>query len=209
MKVVKRFSKQSKLLPTCENFGRINQKRPIKRVSGKPRLPPNFGCIDKWNKNQLNSFRSYKIQQFLSEMLLQKSCNSLLKKVMNKKVRVDLRLQADRYIFRPAGGFFMWTWRGKFLNMSSSLARTHPVPVRWAAAEEGSPAAGGRAVTPPGTPECSSYPAGICPAQGGKETSVLRIRDILVPVRMRIRIFGSVTLTNGSADADPGGPKTR
>ncbi len=38
-------------------------------------------------------------------------------------------------------------------------------------------------------------------------TAVLRIRDILVRIRMRMRILGSVPLTNGSY-VDPGGPKT-
>jgi hypothetical protein len=36
---------------------------------------------------------------------------------------------------------------------------------------------------------------------------VLRIRDILARILIRIRILGSVSLTNRS-DADPGGPKT-
>jgi hypothetical protein len=40
-----------------------------------------------------------------------------------------------------------------------------------------------------------------------KSAIVLRIRDSLVRIRMRIWILGSVPLTNGS-DADPGGPKT-
>ncbi len=59
-----------------------------------------------------------------------------------------LRLQADRYIFRLTGGFFMWNWQ----KNPGNVVGTHPVPVRWAAGEEGSPAAGGRAATPPGTP---------------------------------------------------------
>jgi hypothetical protein len=81
------------------------------------------------------------------------------------------------YIFWLTGGFFDVT-----LVEKSGKCRygTHPVPVRWAAGEEwGSPAAGGRAGKPPGTPARSPDPAGICPAQGkecipsqGKEYSV-------------------------------------
>jgi hypothetical protein len=81
-------------------------------------------------------------------------------------------------------------WRIFYVDLArkilGNVVGTHPVPVRWAAGEEGSPA-GGRAGTPPGTPARSSCPAGICPAQGkeyitsqGKEYTVLRVRDILV-----------------------------
>jgi hypothetical protein len=79
----------------------------------------------------------------------------------------------------------MWTWR----KNPGNVVGTHPVPVRWAAGEEGGspPAAGGRAATPPGTPARSSCPAGICPAQGGKKQ----------------QCCGSVTFLYGSGSSNP------
>jgi hypothetical protein len=81
----------------------------------------------------------------------------------------------------------MWPWR----KNPGNVVGTHPVPVRWAAGEEGSPAGGGRAVTQPGTPARSPYPAGICPAQGGKKQQCCGS----VTFWHRILIFGSVTVT--------------
>ncbi len=92
----------------------------------------------------------------------------------------------------------MWPWR----KNPGNVVGTHPVPARWAAAEGGSPT-GGRAGIPPGTPARSPYPAGICPAQGEKNSSVADPWHFGRDPDLRIGSCDADTDTDPDADPDP------
>jgi hypothetical protein len=94
-----------------------------------------------------------------------------------------------------------WTWRGKFLEISSSVRYSpSPCPVGSRGGRESSRRQGRDTTRDTSTLIMSSWNMSC---RGGNP-KVLRVRDILA----WIRIFGSVTLTNGSTDADPEVPRT-